>query len=386
MQHNLSRRIERLVSSPVRDILAAIDKPGMISFAGGLPADDSFPTMVGSPDRGAMQYGPSEGEPKLRECIAEYLQKQGLTVDPSRVLVISGSQQGIDLVAKLVVDNGTGVAVESPTYLAALQVFSLFGARYMSMSVDQPELGLTGSNPSMLYTVPTFRNPDTICYDDEQRARIAATCDARDIILFEDDPYRDLAYEPCERTPICSLLKRTNWIYQGTLSKTLAPGLRLGFLVCSEPLYPYLLRLKQAADLHSSRVSQHYAIALLQADEDGTRIQTLCDSYRDRRDQFDAHLQTYFGSLATWGIPKGGLFFWLRLKSEQAIDTRVVLPDALRAGVVFMPGEPFHPDGRTASGTFRLNFSHASPSEVPRGLSTLAALFADVSAWDCVSL
>lgn len=375
MPLTLSHRMSRLKASPIRDILSVASDPGMISFAGGLPAQESFPAVdqlvVKHTD---LQYGPSEGEPALREYIAEDLKLRGLEVDADQVLILSGSQQGIDLVAKLVVEEGSKVAVESPTYLAALQVFSLFGADYVPYEADKLSALPAPQQLSLLYTNPTFQNPSSALYSRAQRDELARLCDAHDVLLFEDDPYRDLVYEPCERLPVCSLVKRANWIYQSTFSKTLAPGLRLGYLVCSKSLYPHLLKLKQAADLHSSRISQSLTLQLLNNEDAAERLASLQRLYRQKRDRFDEVLTTHFGQLATWSVPVGGLFFWLRLQSDTPINTTSLLAQAIASHVTFMPGEPFFADGREAASCLRLNFSNADSDDFDRGLGALSRL------------
>lgn len=375
MADGLSNRIQRLVASPIRDMLSELERPGMVSFAGGLPAASNLPDFGGAFPENSLQYGPSEGELILREHIANDLRKIGLDADAGRVIILSGSQQGIDLVAKLAIDEGTKVAVESPTYLAALQTFSLFGAQYMPFDVDELDMAFADNKPALLYVNPTFRNPDAIVYDAIQRRALAAKCDAINTIVFEDDPYRELVYEECERTPVCASLQRSHWVYQSSFSKTMAPGLRLGYLVCSKELYTPLLRLKQAADLHSNRLSQQLVLQLLRDDSNESRLAAVRDGYRDRRDRFNDILTRHFSDLASWTCPAGGLFFWLRLHTTQAVDTRQLLPKALAAGVAFMPGESFFCDARPAANAFRLNFSHTDPCDFERGLEILARIF-----------
>ncbi|MFK7861336.1 MAG: PLP-dependent aminotransferase family protein [Granulosicoccus sp.] len=374
MVKSLSSRIERLVASPIRDMLTKIEHHEIVSFAGGLPAASHLPDFGGVVKPDVLQYGSSEGEPLLRSHIANDLRHRGLDVDADQVIILSGSQQGIDLVAKLVIDEGTPVAVESPTYLAALQSFSLFGAHFLSFDVDDIDTAFTHSKPSLLYVNPTFRNPDSFVYTAIQRRALAATCDALETIVFEDDPYRDLVYETCERTPVCASVQETHWIYQSSFSKTMAPGLRLGYLVCSPELHTPLLRLKQAADLHSNRLSQQLVLQLLQDESNARRVAAICDDYRFRRDHFDEILTRHFSDLASWSSPAGGLFFWLRLKTRRALDTRQLLPKALAEGIAFMPGEFFFPDGRDAASALRLNFSHADPLEFEPALEKLAGI------------
>jgi DNA-binding transcriptional MocR family regulator len=373
----LSERIARLEPSPIREILAVLDRPGMISFAGGLPAPACLPRLAAADwPRASMQYGATEGEPALRERVARDLADRGLRCDPAEVLILSGSQQGIDLVAKLFVDAGTPIALEYPTYLAALQVFGLFGARYLPLRPEAPLESLSGAvRPAFAYAIPTFGNPTGRCLDAAERRALARACDALAVPLFEDDPYRDLAYDPCEREPVCAQLRRASWIYQGSFSKSLAPGLRIGYLAASADLAPLLARLKQAADLHTSRVGQWLVMQCLDDPGHDERLAEVVALYRARRDAFASALRRHFGDLARWQVPPGGLFFWLELANR--IDTRRLLPHALARGVAFMPGEPFHADRPQAVGRMRLNFSHADPDRVDHGLTVLAELVRD---------
>lgn len=369
-----SSRTHDLHASPIRDILSVIDRPGMISFAGGLPSPDRFPQFTLSEmPRHVLQYGASEGDRELRQRIAEDLQQTGLKCAADQVLILSGSQQGIDLVAKLFIDPGTTVAVESPTYLAALQVFRFFGARFLAYDATEPDAeALRSEKPAFAYAIPTFQNPSGRCLDAGQRAALASACDAAHVPLFEDDPYRDLVYDECERTPVCAQLRQAPWIYQGSFSKSLAPGLRLGYLVASPELMPYLTRLKQAADLHSNRVSQWLVLQHLNDPARSENAYALAACYRERRDAFEAALRRHFGDIASWQTPPGGLFFWLTL--NRRLDTRLLLPKAIDANVAFMPGEPFFPQDVSRGGQLRLNFSHASAAQAELGLERLAGL------------
>ncbi len=375
-----SARTRDLHASPIREILAVINRPGMISFAGGLPALETFPKFdLGQMPQEVLQYGPSEGESELRERVAADLSARGLNCTSGQVLILSGSQQGIDLVAKLFIDPGTAVAVESPTYLAALQVFRFFGARFVAYDAAAPDrASLRSLEPAFAYAIPTFQNPSGRCLNARERDALAARCDELRLPLFEDDPYRDLVYDACERTPVCSRLQRAAWIYQGSFSKTLAPGLRLGYLAASRELMPFLTRLKQSADLHSNQVSQWLVLRQLKDAGEGQRLLDLASAYRRRRDAFEAALRRHFADLANWQTPPGGLFFWLTLKGR--IDTRALLPLAIDAGVAFMPGEPFLPIEVESCGQLRLNFSHASEAQAEEGLARLAGLIRSLQA------
>jgi 2-aminoadipate transaminase len=374
MSMQFSERVADLGASPIREILSVIDRPGMVSFAGGLPALETFPTfsLVDFPST-MMQYGSSEGEPELRERVAKDLNGIGVDCTQDQVLILSGSQQGIDLVSKLFIDRGTNVAVESPTYLAALQVFRFFGAGFLTFDpLKQNTAWPAGQRPAFVYAIPTFQNPTGRCYSTAERDALARACDEQGVPLFEDDPYRDLAYEDCDRTPICARMKRAPWIYQGSFSKSLAPGLRLGFLAASVELMVPLIRLKQAADLHSNRISQWLVLEQLRDTHRRERLARVVATYRHKRDFFANALQRHLGEVASWEMPRGGLFFWLKL--TRPIDTRTLLPEAIQRGVAFMPGEPFYPDLPESCGSLRLNFSHADEEKTERGLAILATL------------
>ena len=327
-----SSRVARLHGSALRTIFNAIDSGNIISFAGGLPAPDSFPDFEEGfleqiPD--VMQYGTSAGEWPLRQRIASKITQSGLAVSPEQILILSGSQQGIDLVAKLFIDFGTEVAVESPTYLAALQVFTFFGARYRSFRPGcSSDLELLGK-PSLLYTNPTFQNPSSAVYSHEERLALAEYCDSNATVLFEDDPDRELVYESCETTPVCAHIESSSWIYQSSFSKSLCPGLRLGFLASSEDLVEPLLHLKQAADLHSSRISQALVMQALQSTDADDRLTHNIALYRELRDHFNECLVAEFGGIADWSVPAGGLFFWLQLKPGIVVDMANLLKASL---------------------------------------------------------
>jgi DNA-binding transcriptional MocR family regulator len=381
-----SERITRLKSSLIREILAAAQRPEVMSFAGGLPAQQMLPhTDWTEMPRGIGQYGMSEGEPELREALAAEARAIGVPCEASQVLIVSGSQQTLDLVAKLYLDKGTEILLEAPTYLAALQTFQLFGAECLTvpLQAEGPDLialrqRLEQHKPAFAYLIPTFQNPSAVRYSEARRDAVAALLDEFGVTLIEDEPYRELNFDGGSATPIVSRLKKASWIYTGTVSKTLAPGLRVGFLIASADLYPYLLRLKQAADLHTNRVGQWQALQWIGTERYREHMAGLRDFYRQRRDAFEAALQEHFSDLAEWNSPQGGLFFWLTLK--QRFDTRTILNAALAKDVAFMPGEPFFTDPDANPGYLRLNFSHIDPSRLDEGLQRLAAVIRQAQA------
>ncbi|MBV7568848.1 PLP-dependent aminotransferase family protein [Pseudomonas sp. PDM27] len=375
-----SERVSRLKSSLIREILAAAQRPQVMSFAGGLPAEAMLPKVDWAEMPLSMgQYGMSEGEPALREALAAEARALGVACEASQVLVVSGSQQTLDLAAKLYIDKGTEILLEAPTYLAALQIFQLFGADCLTvpLEADGPNLAelrarLEQHRPAFIYLIPTFQNPSAVRYSEAKRDAVAALLDEFGVTLIEDEPYRELTFDGGSATPIAGRLKKASWIYTGTVSKTLLPGLRVGYLIASPDLFPHLLKLKQSADLHTNRVGQWQALQWIGTEKYQQHRSELRDFYRVRRDAFQLALQTHFSDLADWNEPQGGLFFWLKLK--QPLDTRTLLNAALANDVAFMPGEPFFPEPDKHHGYLRLNFSHIDPARLEEGLKRLATV------------
>lgn len=380
-----SERVDRLKSSLIREILAAAQRPEVMSFAGGLPAEAMLPKVEWSQMPTTMgQYGMSEGEPGLREAIAAEARALGVACSADQVLIVSGSQQTLDLASKLFIDRGTQVLLEAPTYLAALQAFQLFGAQCLAVpqEADGPSLvalrhSLEHHRPAFAYLIPTFQNPSAVRYSDDKRDAVAALLDEFNVTLIEDEPYRELVFDEGDAKPIVSRMRHASWIYTGTISKTLLPGLRVGYLIATPDLFPYLLRLKQSADLHTNRIGQWQALQWLGSDQYRSHLNELRHFYRLRRDAMQAALAEHFGDLAEWQLPQGGLFFWLQLK--QQVDTRTLLKPALGQNVAFMPGEPFFINPDENLGYLRLNFSHVSPDRLAEGIRRLASVVRDAS-------
>ncbi|KAA8739179.1 PLP-dependent aminotransferase family protein [Pseudomonas koreensis] len=375
-----SERVSRLKSSLIREILAAAQRAEVMSFAGGLPAEAMLPKVEWADMPLALgQYGMSEGEPALREALAAQARALGLECTASQVLVVSGSQQTLDLAAKLYIDKGTEILLEAPTYLAALQIFQLFGAECLTVpqEADGPNLAqlrsrLEQHRPAFIYLIPTFQNPSAVRYSEAKRVAVAALLDEFGVTLIEDEPYRELTFDGGSAKPIAGRLQKASWIYTGTVSKTLLPGLRVGYLIASPDLFPHLLKLKQSADLHTNRIGQWQALQWIGSEKYQQHLSELRGFYRQRRDAFQAALETHFSDLAHWNMPQGGLFFWLTLK--QPLDTRTLLNEALANDVAFMPGEPFFPEPDKNLGHLRLNFSHIDPARLDEGLKRLAAV------------
>lgn len=383
-----SERVTRLTGSLIREILALTQQPGVISFAGGLPAAEVMPALdfTGVP-QALRQYGTTEGEPALRERIAADLKALGIASAPERVLITAGSQQGIDLVAKLFIDPGTPVALEAPSYLAAIQSFRFFGARFQPLAlsaqgIDPDELRrlIAHDRPAFIYLIPNFQNPAGYSYVRAMREEIARVLDESGVPLVEDEPYRELMYDAVDRTPIASLLKHAPWIYYGSFSKTGLPGLRIGFTAASADLHPLLVRIKQSTDLHTNRVGQWWAAQFLASPDYPAHLERLRTRYRAQRDIMAAALARHFKDIGDWNVPAGGLFFWVKLR--QMCDTRALLTAALARNVAFMPGEPFYTDQDAPRGVLRLNFSHASAEQIEHGIATLAQVIRSTPALD----
>jgi DNA-binding transcriptional MocR family regulator len=380
-----SERVDRLKSSLIREILAAAQRPEVMSFAGGLPAESMLPKVDWAPMPASLgQYGMSEGEPALREAIAAEARAIGVPCTASQVIIVSGSQQTLDLASKLFIDRGTEVLLEAPTYLAALQAFQFFGADCLAVAqeADGPSLAavrqrLEQHSPAFAYLIPTFQNPSAVRYSEEKRDAVAALLDEFGVTLIEDEPYRELVFDEERALPIVSRLRKASWIYTGTVSKTLLPGLRVGYLIATPDLFPYLLRLKQSADLHTNRIGQWQALQWLGSEQYRAHLDELRRFYQLRRDAMQAALIEHFAELADWQVPQGGLFFWLQLK--QPIDTRTLLDAALAQDVVFIPGEPFFVEPERNPGYLRLNFSHVAPERLTEGLRRLAGVIRDAS-------
>lgn len=376
----LSSRIRDLRPSPVRAMLAASQRPDVISFAGGLPSAASFADVpLAAPEVQDLQYGPTEGEPELRALVARRLAGLGVPADPEHVLILSGSQQGIDLAAKLFIEPGARIALERPSYLAAIQAFRFFGAAFEPVAPEAPGAGWrAGDAPRMAYVIPTFGNPTGRCWSGAERAALARACVRSGVALFEDDPYRDLAYAPCDRRPVAADMEGGSWIHQGSVSKILAPGLRVGYLAASADLFPHLVALKQAADLHTCRIAQRIAARAFADPDFDARLARLAAGYRDARDRFEAALAANLRGLLEWRTPPGGLFVWARLSGGG--DTSRLLEAASRQGVLFAPGEAFDFADDGPSDWLRLNFSCAGPEAADRGLAILARLIREGAA------
>ncbi|MEW2136848.1 PLP-dependent aminotransferase family protein [Streptomyces sp. NPDC005409] len=378
-------RTTAVQGSPVREILALTERPGVISFAGGLPAPELFDaeglraaydTAFAVSARRALQYSTTEGVPELREAVAARATARGLATGPDDVLVTSGSQQALTLLTTALVEPGDVVLVENPTYLAALQCFGLAGARVVPVPCDAqgivPEALaeiVVRERPKLLYTVPTFQNPTGRTLPAARRAAVAEIAGRLGLWLVEDDPYGDLRYEGSDVPWLAShpgAQDRTALL--GSFSKVMAPGLRLGWLRAPAGLRRAAVVAKQAADLHTSTVDQLAAAHYLAAVDLDAHLATVRAAYRERRDALLGGLGEALPAGSEWNRPEGGMFVWARLPQEH--DAARLLKSALAHDVAFVPGAPFY-TGPADPRTLRLSFTTHTPQEIAEGLRRL---------------
>ena len=367
-------------SSAMRDLMAVTARPEVISLAGGLPDTSTFPpdTFAAVTQRiaaescaKALQYGPTEGLAETRECIAQVMAAEDMQVDPEDVLVTTGGQQVIDLVAKTLIDPGDVVLAEGPTYPGAVPVFSAYQAEVIQIEMDaqgmrvdllEQTLDRLERRPKFIYTVPTFQNPGGMTMSLARRRRLVELAHERELLVLEDNPYGLLRYEGDPLPPLYALDRGVFVMYLGTFSKILSPGIRLGWVAAPGPVLEKLNLGKQGADLCTSTLSQLMLQAYFERGNWRDYVGSLVDVYRKRRDTMLDALAEHFPPQAEWTRPSGGLFVWATL--PDFIDTTDLLARALRDNVAFVPGEAAYLDGRGRS-SMRLNFS-ASPEDAIR--------------------
>ncbi|MEU0006677.1 PLP-dependent aminotransferase family protein [Streptomyces sp. NPDC006314] len=379
----LAARALGVGGSPVRDILAVTARPEVINFAGGLPAPElfdrdgiaaAFQEVLAQSPAQALQYSTTEGEPALRAGLASRITAEGLPTGPDDLLVTTGSQQALSLLATALLEPGDTVLVESPCYLAALQVFGLAGARVVAVPGDadgvDPEAlaeAVRRERPKLLYLVPTFQNPTGRTMPAPRREAIAAVAARQGLWIVEDDPYGELRYDGGRVPWIASFPgagDRT--VLLGSLSKVMAPGLRLGWLRAPAGLLRACAVAKQAADLHTPTVNQLAAARYL--DVLDAHVEKVRAVYGERRDAMLAGLADALPEGASWTRPEGGMFLWVRL--PETYDTTALLPKVVEQDVAYVPGAPFYA-GDPDRSTLRLCFVTQTPQEIREGLRRL---------------
>jgi 2-aminoadipate transaminase len=388
-QLRTAARLRGVRSSPVREILALTARPGVISFAGGLPAPELFDreglsaafTAALAESGRALQYSTTEGDPALRELIAARLTERGLPTAADDLLITSGSQQALALVAAVVIDPGDRVLVEEPSYLAAIQAFQLAGAEVIPVPCDDDGLDpdavatlAARHDARLLYTVPTFQNPTGRTLALDRREALVAAAERAGIWIVEDDPYSELRYHGEPIAPLASLPGAAGRVLAlSTLSKIAAPGLRIGWVRTPTALRPSLTVAKQAADLHSSTIDQAAAARWLSTVDLEAHVAVLRRAYGERRDALVEGLAAALPPGATHNRPDGGMFVWARL--PEGGDAEALLRRALACDVAFVPGAPFHA-GPPDRATLRLSFTAHPPAEIATGLARLREAWA----------
>ncbi len=382
-----ARRMEQMRPSTIREILKVTAQPEVISFAGGLPAPELFPveavrraadlvlTQHGSR---ALQYSQSEGVPQLREWIAAEMGRRGIRARLEDVLVTNGSQQVLDLVGKLFLNPGDVVLTENPTYLAAIQAFQTFEVRFVPVPTDGeglipealPAL-IKQHRPKFLYTIPNFQNPTGITLTAARREALARVAAEHGLIIVEDDPYGKLRYRGADIPPVKSWDEAGCVIYASTFSKTIAPGLRTGWVVAPPEIFNRLLILKQASDLHTSSFDQLVAHTYLTQNDPAAHLELIRRVYGERFELLDAALRAEMPTGYHWTKPEGGMFLWIT--GPESLDALELLKRAIAQKVAFVPGRDFFPaDG--GRNFLRLNYSNSTPERIREGVRRLAAL------------
>lgn len=400
-----AQRNQRMGRSIIRELLKLTAQPDVISFAGGLPAPEIFPVercqeaacaLLARAGSTALQYGPSEGYMPLRQFICDLMRHYGINAEPANVMITTGSQQALDLVGKLLINPGDRVLVEEPTYLGALQAWNAYQAEYMGVPIDDTGLrtdlleDALRVGPKVMYVLPNFQNPGGTTLSLERRHELVRLSNKYGVPVVEDDPYGALRFSGEHIQPLIALDAdyqtasglnghgdvAGSVIYLGTFSKTLAPGLRLGWVVAPVDVIDQLVMGKQGTDLHTSMFDQMLAYEVAKDGFLEQHIQKICRVYGERRNVMLQALERYFPEGCTWTRPEGGLFLWARM--PEGIDTTKLLSMAVAHKVAYVPGMAFYADPTRGRNTMRLNFSNAQPAQIEEGIRRLGGLLHEV--------
>ncbi|CAD5251795.1 Transcriptional regulator of GntR family domain [Bosea sp. 62] len=390
MEQRFSRYANRIVPSAIRGLATMAKAADCISFGPGEPDSSLFPVaeirdslarILSQPERtrAALQYGPSEGDPALRERICAYMRAKGVACERQNILLTNGAQQALDLVTELFAEPGASVLVQSPTYPGALQIFFAHGARVQSLEMAGRA---ADERPALIYAMSNFHNPTGATLSLAQRRELIALAQELDTVLVEDDPYEVLRYEGAALPPLLAVdieacsIEEARTIYLGTFSKAIAPGFRVGWLVAPSSVVAKLALMKQSEDLQAGSLAQACLRGLFDGILD-SHANRLRDAYRIRRDTMLSALQLELGNHASWVAPQGGFFIWLNLNAD--IDAHALLSRAAVAGVTYVPGSAFQPDGQ-ATASLRLSFSAAPLDRMEEGVRRLAKVLRDCTA------
>jgi len=383
-----SQRAKQLTSSAIREILKVTERPEVISFAGGLPAPGGFPVEVvraafdkvlANNGRAALQYGPTEGYAPLRQWVADDLNRAGANVTPDQILIVSGSQQALDLLGKVLIDEGSKILVEDPSYLGALQSFSLYQPHYVPVPTDDGGLipeAITADladGARFLYALPNFQNPTGRTLNLARRKALVQQAAQLGLPIIEDDPYGELRYAGEPQPGLLALAGEygANVIRLGTFSKVLAPGLRLGYIAAHRSIIDKLVQAKQATDLHTPTLTQ---MAVYEVVKDGfleQHLPTVREIYRAQGRCMLEAIEREFPATVSWTKPEGGMFLWVTLPEH--IDSAKLLAQAVEQNVAFVPGAPFYA-GTPRANTLRLSFATVPEARIRAGIAILGQL------------
>jgi 2-aminoadipate transaminase len=384
IQWQFSERAQQLQSSAIREILKITQRPEIISFAGGLPSPATFPVermraaydkVLREAGKQALQYGPTDGYAPLREWIANSLSTADCKILPEQILMVSGSQQALDLLGKVLVDEGSRVLVETPSYLGALQAFSVYRPEFKSVETDDhglvpSSIEAVAKGARMLYALPNFQNPTGRSLSLERRRELVETCARLGLPLIEDDPYGALSYKG-EPMPRMLNMNPDGVIYMGSFSKVLTPGIRLGYVCAPLPLVRRLELAKQAADLHTAQLTQMVVHEVVKDGFLDEHIPTIRSLYANQCQAMLDALDEHFPESVSWTRPEGGMFIWVTL--PKSIDASKLLDQAIAARVAFVPGAPFYAN-EPATNTLRLSFVTVPPERIREGVAVLGQL------------
>jgi 2-aminoadipate transaminase len=386
IEWRFSERASQLQSSFIREILKITQRPEIISFAGGLPSPATFPVehmkaafdkVLSENGKVALQYGPTDGYPLLREWIANSLSTATCKILPEQVLMTSGSQQALDLLGKVLIDEGSRVLVETPSYLGALQAFSVYRPEFKSVATDEhglvpSSIAAVAEGARLLYALPNFQNPTGRSLSVERRQELVETCARLGLPLIEDDPYGALSYKG-EPFPKMLNMNPDGVIYMGSFSKVLTPGIRLGYVVAPLPLVRRLELAKQAADLHTAQLTQMVVYEVVKDGFLEQHIPTIRALYANQCQVMLDAIAEQFPAGVTWTRPEGGMFIWVTLPKQ--IDAMKLLDQAIAAKVAFVPGAPFYAN-EAETNTLRLSFVTVPPERIREGVAILGKLIA----------
>jgi 2-aminoadipate transaminase len=401
-EHRYARRTDRMGSSAIRELLKLTEVPGLISFAGGLPAPEVFPVekfkeacdvVLSEVGAQALQYSTTEGYLPLRELIARHSCRYGIKVDADNIQITSGSQQALDLLGKLLINPGDRILVEAPTYLGALQAWNAYEADYVTVPSDECGMqtntleGALRTGPKFIYVLPNFQNPTGVTLSLDRRKQLVELADQYGVPIVEDDPYGQLRYEGEHLPPVVVLDDQYqkngeanyhgNVIYLSTFSKTIAPGIRLAWIVAPKEVIAKIVQGKQGADLHTSTFNQMVAYEVARGGFLDEHVRLIRNVYGERRDVMLEAMEDFFPDEVKWTRPHGGMFLWVIL--PEGLNAADLFNEAVKLKVAYVPGAPFFPNGG-GENTMRLNFSNANPEMIREGIIRLGKVIKEAIA------